>query len=100
MLEHAFNLGAYLFCINIFKLITNQNIIKAFMCLELPVNAVNINLVTFSNYVNTEQLKGKIVSIFVIIIAIVEAVIGLTIVLTIYCNKGSTRINHLNLLKW
>ncbi len=100
MLEHALNLGAYLFCIGIFELITNQNMVKALMCLELLFNDVNINLVTFSNYFDTKKLKGEIFSNFVIAIAAIEATIGLAIVLAIHCNKGSTYINQLDLLKW
>jgi NADH:ubiquinone oxidoreductase subunit K len=100
MLEHALNLGAYLFCIGIFGLITSRNMVRALMCLELLFNAVNINLVTFSNYFDTEQLKGEIFSIFVIAIAAAEAAIGLAIVLAIYRNRGSIRIDQLDLLKW
>ncbi|CAM6042377.1 unnamed protein product [Sphagnum compactum] len=100
MLEHALNLGAYLFCIGIFGLITSRNMVRALMCLELLFNVVNINLVTFSNYFDTEQLKGEIFSIFVIVIAAAEAAIGLAIVLAIHRNRGSTRIDQLDLLKW
>jgi NADH:ubiquinone oxidoreductase subunit K len=100
MLEHALNLGAYLFCIGIFGLIMSRNMVRALMCLELLFNVVNINLVTFSNYFDTEQLKGELFSIFVIAIAAAEAAIGLAIVLAIHCNRGSTRINQLDLLKW
>ena len=100
MLEHALNLGAYLFCIGIFGLITSRNMVRALMCLELLFNVVNINLVTLSNYFDTEQLKGEIFSIFVIAIAAAEAAIGLAIVLAIYRNRGSIRIDQLDLLKW
>jgi NADH:ubiquinone oxidoreductase subunit K len=100
MLEHALNLGAYLFCIGIFELITSRNMVRALMCLELLFNDVNINLMTFSNYFDTEQLKGEIFSIFVIAIATAEATIGLAIVLAIHRNRGSTRIDQLDLLKW
>ncbi len=70
------------------------------MCLELLFNVVNINLVTFSNYFDIEQLKGKIFSIYVITIIVVEVVIGFIIVLAIHHNRGSTCINQLDLLKW
>ncbi len=96
MLEHALTLGAYLFCIGIFGLITSRNMVRALMCLELLFNVVNINLVTFSNYFDTEQLKGEIFSIFVIAIATAEAAIGLAI----HRNRGLTRIDQLDLLKW
>jgi NADH:ubiquinone oxidoreductase subunit K len=96
MLEHALNLGAYLFCIDIFGLITSRNMVRALMCFELLFNVVNINLVTFSNYFDIEQLKGEIFLIFVIIIAIAEAAIALAIVLANHHNRGSTHINQLD----
>ena len=100
MLENVLNLSAYLFCIGIFGLITSRNMVRALMCLELIFNAVNINFITFSNYFDTQQLKGEIFSIFVIAIAAAETAIGLAIVLVIYRNRNSTRIDQFNLLKW
>jgi len=71
------------------------------MCLELILNVVNINFVTFSDFFDSRQLKGNILSIFIISIATTEAAIGPAIVLSIYRNRKSIRINQLNLLnKW
>ena len=100
MLEHALILGAYLFSIGIYGLVTSRNMVKALMCLELILNAVNLNLVTFSNFFDSRQVKGDIFSIFVIAIAAAEAAIGLAIVLAIYRNRKSTRIDQFNLSKW
>nr|YP_010932088.1 NADH-plastoquinone oxidoreductase subunit 4L [Pleurozia gigantea]WKR35110.1 NADH-plastoquinone oxidoreductase subunit 4L [Pleurozia gigantea] len=100
MLEHILNLSAFLFCIGIFGLITSRNMVRALMCLELIFNAVNINLITFSNFIDNLQIKGEIFCIFVLSIAAAEATIGLSLVLAIYRNKKSTRIDQFNLLKW
>nr|YP_009667697.1 NdhE [Cololejeunea lanciloba]QCW58472.1 NdhE [Cololejeunea lanciloba] len=100
MLEHILNLSAFMFCLGLFGLITSRNMVRALMCLELVLNAVNINLVTFSNFVDKVQLKGEIFSIFIIAIAAAEATIGLAIVLAIYRNRKSTRIDQFDLLKW
>ena len=43
--EHTLVLSAYLFSIGIYGLITSRNMVRALMCLELILNAVNINLV-------------------------------------------------------
>nr|UUA68656.1 NADH-plastoquinone oxidoreductase subunit 4L [Tripterygium wilfordii]UUA69368.1 NADH-plastoquinone oxidoreductase subunit 4L [Tripterygium wilfordii] len=98
MLEHILVLSAYLFCIGIYGLITSQNMVRALMCLELLMNAVNINFVTFSDFFDSRQLKGTICSIFIIAIAAAEAAIGPAIVSSIYRNRKSTRINQSNLL--
>jgi NAD(P)H-quinone oxidoreductase subunit 4L len=98
MLEHALVLSAYLFSIGIYGLITSRNLVRALMCLELILNAVNMNLVTFSYFFDNRQLKGDIFSIFTIAIAAAEAAIGLAIVSAIYRNRKSTRIDQSNLL--
>nr|YP_009973797.1 NADH-plastoquinone oxidoreductase subunit 4L [Ruppia brevipedunculata]QHB79443.1 NADH-plastoquinone oxidoreductase subunit 4L [Ruppia sinensis]QNH93605.1 NADH-plastoquinone oxidoreductase subunit 4L [Ruppia brevipedunculata]WDD57523.1 NADH-plastoquinone oxidoreductase subunit 4L [Ruppia mongolica] len=98
MFEYVLFLSAYLFSIGIYGLITSRNMVKALMCLELILNSVNINLVTFSDLFDSRQLKGDIFSIFVIGIAAAEAAIGLAIVSSIHRNRKSTRINQANLL--
>nr|YP_009748123.1 NADH dehydrogenase subunit E [Oreorchis patens]QII89803.1 NADH dehydrogenase subunit E [Oreorchis patens] len=99
MLEHGLFLSVYLFSIGIYGLITSQSMVRALMCLELILNSVNINLVTFSDIFDSRQLKGEIFSIFVIAIAAAEAAIGLAIVSSIHRNRKSIRINQSNLLK-
>nr|YP_010469077.1 NADH dehydrogenase subunit E [Ballota nigra]UVF32445.1 NADH dehydrogenase subunit E [Ballota nigra] len=98
MLEHILLLSAYLFSIGIYGLITSRNMVRALMCLELILNSVNINFVTFSDIFDNRQLRGDIFSIFVITIAAAEAAIGSAIVSSIYRNRKSTRINQSNLL--
>nr|YP_010522618.1 NADH dehydrogenase ND4L subunit [Isodon kangtingensis]UXP80053.1 NADH dehydrogenase ND4L subunit [Isodon kangtingensis] len=98
MLEHILVLSAYLFSVGIYGLITSRNMVRALMCLELILNSVNINFVTFSDIFDNRQLRGDIFSIFVITIAAAEAAIGPAIVSSTYRNRKSTRINQSNLL--
>nr|UGK72108.1 NADH-plastoquinone oxidoreductase subunit 4L [Kaempferia rotunda] len=98
MFEHVLFLSVYLFAIGLFGLITSRNMVRALMCLELILNSVNINLVTFSDIFDSRQLKGNIFSIFIIAVAAAEAAIGLAIVSSIHRNRKSTRINQSNLL--
>nr|YP_009409517.1 NADH-plastoquinone oxidoreductase subunit 4L [Hesperis matronalis]ASJ64520.1 NADH-plastoquinone oxidoreductase subunit 4L [Hesperis matronalis] len=98
ILEHVLVLSAYLFFFGLYGLITSRNMVRALMCLELILNAVNMNFVTFSDFFDNSQLKGDIFCIFVIAIAAAEAAIGLAIVSAIYRNRKSTRINQSTLL--
>nr|ADP88927.1 NADH-plastoquinone oxidoreductase subunit 4L [Oncidium hybrid cultivar]ADP88928.1 NADH-plastoquinone oxidoreductase subunit 4L [Oncidium hybrid cultivar]ADP88930.1 NADH-plastoquinone oxidoreductase subunit 4L [Oncidium hybrid cultivar]ADP88932.1 NADH-plastoquinone oxidoreductase subunit 4L [Oncidium hybrid cultivar] len=98
MLEHVLFLSVDLFSIGIYGLITSRSMVRALMCLELILNSVNLNLVTFSDIFDSRQLKGEIFSIFVIAIAAAEAAIGLAIISSIHRNRKSTRINQSNLL--
>ena len=100
MLEHALIIGAFLFCIGLYGLMTSRNIIRALMCLELMLNGVNVNLVSFSTYLDNEEIRGQTFAVFIIAIAAAEAAIGLAIVLNIYRNRNSTRIDQFDLLKW
>nr|YP_009897685.1 NADH dehydrogenase subunit 4L [Idahoa scapigera]QKK44319.1 NADH dehydrogenase subunit 4L [Idahoa scapigera]USW06653.1 NADH dehydrogenase subunit 4L [Idahoa scapigera] len=98
ILEHVLVLSVYLFLMGLFGLITSRNMVRAFMCLKLILNAVNMNFVTFSDFFDNSQLKGNFFCIFVIAIAAAEAAIGLAIVSSIYRNIKSTRINQSTLL--
>jgi NAD(P)H-quinone oxidoreductase subunit 4L len=100
MLEHALIIGAFLFCIGLYGLMTSRNMIRALMCLELMLNGVNVNLVSFSTYLDGAELRGQTFAIFIIAIAAAEAAIGLAIVLNIYRNRNSIRIDQFDLLKW
>nr|QUJ10124.1 NADH-plastoquinone oxidoreductase subunit 4L [Alsophila latebrosa] len=100
MLEHGLVLGAYLYCVGFFGLITSRNTVRALTRLESIFNAVNINFTTFSNFFNNSQLGGEIFSLFVIAVAAAEAAIGLALALVIQRNRRSTRIDQFNLLKW
>jgi len=50
ILEHVLVVSAYLFTIDIYDLITIPNMVRALICLELILNAVNKNYVTFSEF--------------------------------------------------
>ncbi|KAL2904459.1 NAD(P)H-quinone oxidoreductase subunit 4L chloroplastic [Bienertia sinuspersici] len=48
ILEYVLVLSAFLFSIGIFGLVTSRNLVRALICLELLLNAVNLNFITFS----------------------------------------------------
>ncbi|KAI4980834.1 hypothetical protein ZWY2020_021319 [Hordeum vulgare] len=66
MFEHVLFFSVYLFSIGIYGLITSRNMVRALICLELILNSINLNLVTFSDLFDSRQLKGDIFAIFVI----------------------------------
>ena len=100
MFEYSLDIAAFLFCIGIYGLVTSRSMIKALICLELMLNGVNLNLITFSNYLDNIEIKGQVFAIFIIAIAAAEAAIGLAIVLNIYRNRNYTRVDQFDLLKW
>ncbi|KPQ38622.1 NADH-quinone oxidoreductase subunit NuoK [Geitlerinema sp. P-1104] len=98
-LEYFLLLAAALFCIGIYGLINSRNAVRVLMSIELLLNAVNLNLMAFSNYLDADA-KGQVFSVFVITIAAAEAAVGLAIVLAIYRNRDTIDMEQFNLLKW
>ena len=67
---------------------------------ELILNAININLVSISTFMDSQELKGQVFALFIIAIAAAESAIALAIILTLYRNKNSIELEQFNLLKW
>ena len=99
-LEFCLLLAAALFCIGIYGLVVSRNAVRVLMSIELLLNAVNLNLMGFSNFLDPVGIKGQIFTVFVITVAAAEAAVGLAIVLTIYRNRETTDMEQFNLLKW
>ena len=99
-LEYFLLLAAALFCIGIYGLISSRNAVRVLMSIELMLNAVNLNLVGFSNYLDAGNIRGQVFTVFVITVAAAEAAVGLPIVLAIYRNRNTIDMEQFNLLKW
>lgn len=99
MLEYL-ALAVILFSIGMFGVLTRRNAIGVLMSLELMFNAVNINLVTFNKFVWPDALIGQLFSIFIIVVAAAEAVIGLAIVLLLYRNWQGIETDNVRIMKW
>ena len=89
-----------LFCIGIWGLLNSRNAVRVLMSIELMLNAVNINLITFSSYIDNNLIQGQVFTIFVITVAAAEAAVGLAILLSLYRNRVTVDMESFNLLKW
>jgi NADH:ubiquinone oxidoreductase subunit K len=81
--HHFLWLGAFLFCAGLMVIITKRNAIMVLLGIELMLNASNLNLVAF-NQLHPARLSGQMFALFVIIVAVCEAAVGLAIVLRVY----------------
>ena len=99
-LEHYIILSAVLFCIGLVGVLTQRNVIKVIMCLEIMLNAVNVALIAFSRYVTPIHITGQIFAIFVMVVAAAEVAVGIAIIFAIYRNKQSVDMENFNILKW
>ncbi len=99
-LQYFLLLGAALFCIGIYGLISSRNAVRVLMSVELMLNAVNLNLMGFSNFLDPQNIKGQVFTVFVITVAAAEAAVGLAIILAIYRNRETIDMEQFNLLRW
>ena len=97
-LIHYLILGAIIFTTGVIGIFLNRkNVIVILMSIELILLAVNINLVSFSIFLN--DLNGQIFTLFILTVAAAEAAIGLAIIVTYYRNAGTINVEDIRNLK-
>jgi NADH:ubiquinone oxidoreductase subunit K len=90
--------AAVLFATGVYGVLARRNAVLVLMSIELMLNAVNINLVAFSQHL--QQITGQVFALFVIAVAAAEVGIGLALVILIYRNRETINVDEVNLLKW
>jgi NADH:ubiquinone oxidoreductase subunit K len=86
------SLSMVIFSIGVFGFLSRKNVIIIFMSIELMLNAVNINLIALSHYL--QDMRGQILALFVIAVAAAEAAIGLAIVIALFRNKATAHVDE------
>jgi len=84
-------LSGTMFAIGLVGVIIRRNMITVLMCIELMLNAVNINLVAFSHLLGS--LEGHVFAIFVITVAAGEAAVGLAIIIQLYRLQSTINVD-------
>ena len=97
-LAHYLMLGAMLFCIGLYGVLTRRNAVAVLMSLELMFNSININMVAFSRFI--PDITGVVFSIFIIAVAAAEATVGVALVLSVYRNQRIIDLERVDHLKW
>jgi NADH-quinone oxidoreductase subunit K len=95
---HYLVLSVALLLIGTVGVLTRRNIVIILMSIELILNAVNINLVTFSQA--WKNMGGQIFAVFIITDAVAEAAVGLGILIALFRNKETVLADEVDLLKW
>jgi NADH-quinone oxidoreductase subunit K len=81
-------LSAFFFVFGILTVLSRKNAIGIFMGVELILNAAALNFVVFQAFKkNSGWLDGHVFSLFVIILAAIEAAVALAIVLRFFGSK-------------
>ncbi|MCU0861911.1 MAG: NADH-quinone oxidoreductase subunit NuoK [Methanomassiliicoccales archaeon] len=96
--EYFMVVAAILFAIGAFGVLTRRNAIVVLMCIELMLNAANINFVTFAVY--NHDVSGQVFALFSIAIAAAEVAIGLAILLNLQKTHDTIDLTEINTLRW
>lgn len=91
-------LGALLFSTGLAIVIVKRNMIFVLMGIELLLNSSILNLVAF-NRIHNGFPEGQMFGLFVIVIAVCEAAVGLAIVVQVYRFHQSSVPDQINELR-
>jgi len=102
--SHLFVLAAVLFSIGAAGFFLRRNVIVVLMCIELMLNAANLSFLAASRMHTLANggrpdLQGPIFALFVIVVAAVEAAVGLALVIALYRNKQTVSLDEVSELK-
>ncbi len=92
-------LASVLFGIGLLGIVIKRNVISILMCLELLLNAVNINFVAISRFVLTDNAVAQAFALMVMVVAAAEVAVGLSLIIAVYRKKKTIQINDFDLLK-
>ena len=92
-------LATCLFCIGAYGVLARRNVILVIMSLELMLNAVNIALVAYANFVPSAAGRGTYFALFIITLAAAEVTVGLAIVVANYRLRRSVQADEFSEMK-
>jgi NADH-quinone oxidoreductase subunit K len=104
-------LAAGLFSVGLFGVLARRNAVAILMGIELMLNAVNLNLVTFWRYrfastlserleIQNIAIAGQVFVLIVLAVAAAEAAVGLALIISIYRRRSTVAVEEIDLLKW
>jgi len=75
--------GAGLFCVGLYVILTKRNAIQVLIGIEMMLNAAILNLVAFGKYDRLAN-GGQIFALFAIVLAAATTAVALAIILNVY----------------
>jgi NADH:ubiquinone oxidoreductase subunit K len=91
-------IAAIIFTVGAYGIITQRSGIKILMCIEIMLNAANLNLVAFSSF--NGNAAGQVFALFSIAIAAAEAAIGFAILVALFRVRDTINLDNINILRW
>jgi len=100
--EHLLYLAAGLFALGVLGFVVRRNVIVVLMSIELMLNAANLTFLAGSRLHSTPgspDVTGPVFAVFVIVIAAVEAAVGLALIIALYRLKHTVASDSLSEMK-
>jgi NADH-quinone oxidoreductase subunit K len=98
-LEGYLTVAAIMFAIGAWGALIRRNAVVVFMCVELMINAVNLTLVAFADFLPGAGGAGAGYAVLIIAIAAAEVAVGLAIVLAIFRTRRTVNIDEVDSLR-
>ncbi|QYJ14894.1 NADH-quinone oxidoreductase subunit 11 [Rubrobacter xylanophilus DSM 9941] len=98
-LEGYLVVAAIMFAIGAWGALIRRNAVVVFMCVELMINAVNLTLVAFADFLPGAGGAGAGYAVLIIAIAAAEVAVGLAIVLAIFRTRRTVNIDEVDSLR-
>ena len=83
-LEGYLTLGLVLFCIGVFAVLSQRNLIAVLIGVELMMNAASLNVMAFNKFSVTDPTTGQVFVLIIIGLAAAEVAIFLSIIVNMY----------------
>lgn len=90
-------LGALLFSLGIVGVLIRRNALIVFMAIELMLNSVNLTFVALARHLTS--IDGQLAVFFTIVVAGVEAVVGLAMLVEIFRARSTVSLDEVDLLR-
>lgn len=83
-LEGYLTLSLMLFCIGVFAVLSQRNLIAVLIGVELMMNAASLNVMAFNKFSVTDPTTGQVFVLIIIGLAAAEVAIFLSIIVNMY----------------
>ena len=90
--------GAILFSLGLYGVVTRRNGVAVLMGVELILNAANVNFLAFARF-GGMNMAGHVYALFVIVLAAAEAAVALAIIINIFNNFNTINVDEVSDLR-
>ena len=98
--EYFLILSALLFYIGVFGFVTRRDLVAMLISVELVLNSVDLNFAVFNRMLFPGQLEGFFFTLFSIGVSAAETAVALAIIINVYRNYHSDKVNSIENMKF